>query len=111
MSFAQSLDALARKLAEQEMARRRAARDRAGPKGSKAREDHKRREYEEAYGVDPLGGRSWKTLGACAEAYLLLGWPTLRVLKYVKLHFPDSRTSLASIRWYASKLRKEGKLQ
>ena len=50
----------------------------------------------------------WKdTIGAVAEKAIVKGASNEGALNAVKEKFPDAATSMASISWYRSKLRKE----
>lgn len=49
-------------------------------------------------------------VGAFVAGLLLKGKGTDEVLKAVDSRFPESETTRASVSWYKSKLRKEGKL-
>lgn len=49
-------------------------------------------------------------VGAFVAGLLLKGKKTDEVLKAVDSRFPESETTRASVSWYRSKLRKEGKL-
>ena len=51
-----------------------------------------------------------KGVGAFVSGLLLKGKNTDDVLKAVDSRFPEAETSRASIAWYKSKLRQEGKL-
>ena len=50
---------------------------------------------------------SWSKIGGVAEKAILAGKTNEEVLADVLTRFPDAATTLGSISWYRSKLRKE----
>ena len=51
-------------------------------------------------------------IGECAEHYIrhIDGNTYQWVANKVREHFPDAKTSAASIAWYANKMKKDGRL-
>ena len=58
--------------------------------------------------TDP--GRKPAGIGAYINGLLMSGKPNEEVLKLTLRTFPSARTSAATVAWYKSKLKKEGKL-
>ncbi len=56
--------------------------------------------------------QSFKSIGECAEFYIrhIDGNTYQWVANKVREHFPDAKTSAASIAWYANKMKKDGRL-
>lgn len=76
------------------------------PKASQATEQPhpRRRKTDREVDRKPVG------VGAYVSGLLLKGKSTDEVLKLVERQFPDSATTRASVAWYRSKLKAEGKL-
>ncbi len=56
-----------------------------------------------------LAENRWKgTIGSLAEKELRAGKTNQDTLNVVKRRFPEANTTLASVAWYRSKLRREG---
>ena len=56
-----------------------------------------------------FGTESHKPIARLAEKYLMEGLTNAAVLEKIKKDRPDARTSMASIVWYRSNLKRQGK--
>lgn len=62
------------------------------------------------------GPRQWKSIGDIIEAMIVMErngeprWTYADILHNVRKHFPNAKTTASSVRWYESKLRKEGRI-
>lgn len=77
---------------------------RGGPKAKTEQPHPRRRKTDHEVDRKPVG------VGAYVSGLLLKGKSTDEVLKLVERQFPDSATTRASVAWYRSKLKSEGKL-
>ena len=75
---------------------------------TKAKENVRKPEVHHPRAKDEAG--TFRTIKDCAEHYLKMGLMIPEVLERVRWHFSTADTKEASIRWYASKMRKAGRL-
>ncbi|MEM7120549.1 MAG: ribbon-helix-helix protein, CopG family [Pseudomonadota bacterium] len=55
-----------------------------------------------------LSGDRWRSIGDVAEEYIREGLTNAEVLEAVRERFPEARTSMQSVAFYRSRLRKAG---
>lgn len=55
-----------------------------------------------------LAGERWQNIGQVATEAIRAGATNDEALAAVRAKFPEAKTSAASIRWYRSKLRRDG---